>query len=214
MTVTTNGNGHDVREQARQMFRANPGLRREDVAAHLGMSPRWVGTVKAEVKAEARNGAVTPVPVAGTNGTREVPRPARSNKPATRTSARRGKAPWPLVALVIGASLMVATVTAVVSYTHVRHLAATYGAGNLAGVYPLGVDGLVAACGGILIWDRIIGMPTSWLARVGVWFGIVGTVTANVLDAPREVIPMVLAGYPPLALAIVVDLLLRKLGDR
>jgi hypothetical protein len=166
------------------------------------------------LQAEAESGKPAPAaPVAAATPPRPVQR-----KPA----ARGGKVtPTPplLVAATGLAVAVVVAVTAVVSYTHIRHLAVAAGMGSLAGWLPLALDGLVVACSCSLIVDRRHGKPVSPLAAAGLVIGLAASLAANVLAVDPELVSIravrvVLAGYTPLALAVSGHLLLRMLGDR
>lgn len=202
-------------EKARQMFRADPSLRREDVATELGMSARWAGTRKAEVRAERGKGRLAANgggPASGVSPPR-LPTPrAIDRKRTASVRPRYGRAPWYLVAVVVAAIGMVATVTFTISYSHIRHLAFESGLAGHAGMYPLGIDGLVIACTGFLMVDKLNGRRGPWLARLGVVLGLAGTIAGNVLAVPQHPVAMVGAGIMPAALAVVVHLGFRFLG--
>ena len=127
--------------------------------------------------------------------------------------------PLPLLVVTAAAVVVVTLVCAVVSYSHIRHLARTAGMGSLAGWLPLGVDGLVVAASCSLIVDRQLGRPAHALAWAGVALGLAGSLAANVLAVDPTLVSLravrwALAGYGPAALAVSGHLLFRMLGDR
>lgn len=155
------------------------------------------------------------------NGTAHgSPAPVRRQPAARKRPAARGTAavPLPLLGVTIAAVVVVTAVCAVVSYSHIRDLAAFAGAGDLAGWLPLGIDGLVVACSGSLIADRRQGQrghPSAW---AGLILGLAATLAANVIAVDPElvsvrVVQWVLAGYAPVALAVSGHLLLRMLDS-
>jgi hypothetical protein len=173
-----------------------------------------------------------PHAVNGTTGTTTSGRPAaRRQAPApperaaAQAARKRGHpleavaVPLPLLAVTVGAVVIVTAVCAVVSYCHIRDLARLAGMGSLAGWLPLGVDGLVVAASCSLIVDRRLGRPGHPLAWAGAALGLAGSLAANVLAVDPDLVSLrairwALAGYSPAALAVSGHLLFRMLGDR
>jgi hypothetical protein len=189
---------------------------------------RLNGTHAARVPAEpAANGRASSVPAAPPHaGTARTARPnatgtAGAARPAGRRPANGVPAgvPLPLLVVTAAAVVVVTLVCAVVSYSHIRHLARTAGMGSLAGWLPLSVDGLVVAASCSLIVDRQLGRPAHALAWAGVALGLAGSLAANVLAVDPTLVSLravrwALAGYGPAALAVSGHLLFRMLGDR
>lgn len=207
MTATLNGD----REAVYERWAADGGRWTiSEVAAELGLGVRQAGTVSREWKVRlAANGGG---PASGVSPPRMPAPRAIAPKRTASVRPRHGKAPWYLVTVVVAAIGMVATVTFTISYSHIRHLALESGLAGHAGMYPLGIDGLVIACTGFLMVDKLNGRRGPWLARLGVVLGLAGTIAGNVLAVPRVPVAMVGAGIMPAALAVVVHLGFRFLG--
>lgn len=194
-----------------------------DPAARNGSTAGTGGTPPAAANGSDGNaGTPTPATPRKLNGTAHgSPAPVRRQAPAPgKRQPARGTAavPLPLLGVTIAAVVVVTAVCAVVSYSHIRDLAAFAGAGDLAGWLPLGIDGLVVACSGSLIADRRQGQrghPSAW---AGLILGLAATLAANVIAVDPElvsirVVQWVLAGYAPVALAVSGHLLLRMLDS-
>ncbi|WP_405658098.1 DUF2637 domain-containing protein [Streptomyces sp. NBC_00079] len=114
-------------------------------------------------------------------------------------------------------ALVVAGVAAYASYVHQREFAMQGGADAVsASVWPLSVDGLLLlATVGLL---KPTG-PRTRRARGAVWsaflLGIAVSLAANVAAAPTlEWKPVLVAGWPPVALLLSVELLVHRPIDR
>jgi hypothetical protein len=207
----TNGNAAAA---ARRLYNESGGtITGKELAAELGMSERWG---RLQIAAARQNGTAS----VATAPADQVPVPQRSAVDTAKPPAhRRGKVPAPLVTGTIVAVAVVAAVAAVVSYSHVRDLAVAAGAGWRADILPLSLDGLVAAATCTLVLDRRRGRAGHPLAWAGIVVGLVGSVAANVLAVipglvDLRVVAGVLAGFPPVALAVSAHLLVRTLADR
>ncbi len=113
-----------------------------------------------------------------------------------------------------GAVVAVAFVAAVASYAHMSELARHAGEGWLAWFLPVSVDGLVVAGSTTMVVRRRNGQGGGWLAWVAVGLGIGASLAANVVAADPslvdpEVVRRVIAGWPPVALAISAELALQ-----
>lgn len=115
------------------------------------------------------------------------------------------------------ATLVVASVAAYASYVHQRAFALQGGADRTsAALWPLSVDGLLLlATAGLLKPGR----RQSRRSRVAVWlaflFGIGVSLAANIAAAPDLAWKAVLvAGWPPVALLLSVELLARRSARR
>ncbi|MFI5884633.1 DUF2637 domain-containing protein [Streptomyces sp. NPDC051554] len=114
-------------------------------------------------------------------------------------------------------ALVVAGVAAYASYVHQREFALQGGADTVsASLWPLSVDGLLLlATVGLL---KSTG-PHTRRARGAVWaaflLGIAVSLAANIAAAPAlEWQPVLVAGWPPVALLLSVELLVRRPADR
>jgi hypothetical protein len=115
-----------------------------------------------------------------------------------------------------GCALIVAGVAAYSSYEHQRHFAVEGGADPAnAGLWPLSVDGLLLlATVGLLKPGH-----HSRRMRVAVWSAFLGCIAvslaANIAAAPRLAWqPVLVAGWPPVALLLAVELLAHRSRSR
>jgi transposase-like protein len=195
------------------------GASRDEVAERFGVSARWVGLRVTEARAD---GTAAPAPTDGTAAAKLVDgtaapklvEPSRPRQPRA-TPKRVGISTQPPLALrlvSIGAVSMVAVVTAVASYTHIRYLAEIHGMADLAVWLPLGIDGLIVACTCSVIANSGRGVLANLPAWTGLVFGLVASVTANVMAVGPDPVAQALAGYSPLALALAGHLLFKILG--
>lgn len=106
-------------------------------------------------------------------------------------------------------TLVVAGVAAYASYQHQREYALAGGSDPIgAALWPLSVDGLlVLATVGVLKADQLSrrGRIAVW---VSFWLGIAVSLAANIAAAPTLAWkPVLVAGWPPVALLLAVELL-------
>jgi hypothetical protein len=158
-------------------------------------------------KLRTETGNTATLPTTDKPATGPATAPATAKRDGSRQPARRGKTPPPLVTGTIVAVAVVAAVAAVVSYSHIRDLAVSAGAGWRACTFALVVDRKRGSK---------FGHPLAW---AGIAVGLVGSVAANVLAvvpglADPQVVAAVLAWFPPVALAVSAHLLVRTLADR
>lgn len=104
---------------------------------------------------------------------------------------------------------VVAAVAAVVSYAHMYELAALAGEGWRAWLIPLSVDGLLVVAGMSMYRSRAIGERPGWLAWASLVLGLVASLAANVAVAGSSWTERLVAGWPPVALALAFELLLQ-----
>jgi hypothetical protein len=107
-------------------------------------------------------------------------------------------------------TLMVAGVAAYSSYEHQRQFAATGGADSTgAGLWPLSVDGLVLLASiGLLRTGPHASRRTRGVLWVAFILGIAVSLAANIAAAPvLGWQPILVAGWPPVALLLAVELL-------
>lgn len=102
----------------------------------------------------------------------------------------------------------VAAVAAIVSYDHMRTLAAEAGEGWKAYALPVSVDGMIVAASLVMLTRRRAGLSAGWLAWVGLALGLVVSLVANVAAAEPTLIGRLVAAWPPLALGVSYELLL------
>ena len=99
------------------------------------------------------------------------------------------------------AVLLVAAIAAVISFTHIRYLAATHGQAPLAAyLLPLSIDGTVVAASMVMLRAARAGMRTPWLARVMLGASVAATLAANVAYGARYGLAgALLSGWPAVA---------------
>jgi len=119
-----------------------------------------------------------------------------------------GRAPgWWVRVVTVGAVLLVA---AVVSFAHMREVAARAGEGWRAWLLPLSVDGLVVAASMVLLTRRRAGLPGGRLAWCALLGGVGASLAANVAAAEPTGTARVVAAWPALAFAVAFELLLQQ----
>ncbi|GAA5109282.1 hypothetical protein GCM10025762_15770 [Haloechinothrix salitolerans] len=113
-----------------------------------------------------------------------------------------------------GAAGVVAAVAAYVSYDHQWAFALAHGArGIAAAVWPLSVDGLLVLAS-LALLDPALTVARPWVrvvVRVAFVAGVVVSLAANVAAAGRwDWAPVLVAGWPPLALLLSVEILIHS----
>ncbi|WP_245883495.1 DUF2637 domain-containing protein [Streptomyces hyaluromycini] len=114
-------------------------------------------------------------------------------------------------------ALVVAGVAAYASYVHQRSFALQGGADRVsASLWPLSVDGLLLlATLGLLKQENGVGRRAKWAIWAAFLLGIAVSLAANVAAAPRlEWRSVLVAGWPPVALLLSVELLVHRAGGR
>lgn len=109
-----------------------------------------------------------------------------------------------------GCALLVAVVAAYASYEHQRRFALVGGADAVSAVlWPLSVDGLVVlASVGLLTTGPDASGRARWSVRLAFLLGVLVSLVANIAAAPVLAWqPIVVAGWPPVALLLSVELL-------
>jgi hypothetical protein len=107
------------------------------------------------------------------------------------------------------ATLTVAGVAAVISYRHAAELATSHWEGGDAHIWPLTVDGLIAASSLVLLADARAGRRSHWLVRAGLVLGIVVTVAVNGLHGwPHGLLAAAISSWPAVALIITFEVLM------
>jgi hypothetical protein len=108
------------------------------------------------------------------------------------------------------AVVVVAVIAAVVSYSHMQQLAASAGEDWRSWLIPLSIDGLVVAASMVLLTRRRNGLPGGRLAWGALGAGVLASLAANMADARPDVTAVLVAGWPAVAFAVAVELLLQQ----
>lgn len=112
-------------------------------------------------------------------------------------------------------AVLVATVAAYSSYAHQRRFALDGGADPIAAaLWPLSVDGLVVLASiGLLTRQPHTTRRARWTLRAAFLLGVLVSVAANIAAAPTLTWhPVTVAGWPPLALLLAVELVIHTRG--
>ena len=117
---------------------------------------------------------------------------------------------WATRVVTVAAVLLVATVAAVVSFEHMREVAARAGEQWRAWLLPLSVDGLVVAASMVLLTRRRAGLPGGRLAWAALLGGVGASLAANIAAAEPTVTARLVAAWPALAFAVAFELLLQQ----
>ena len=117
---------------------------------------------------------------------------------------------WAVRVVTVAAVLLVAAVAAVVSYEHMREVAARAGEQWRAWLLPLSVDGLVVAASMVLLTRRRAGMGGGRLAWAALLGGVGASLAANIAAAEPTATARVVAAWPALAFAVAFELLLQQ----
>jgi hypothetical protein len=195
VTVSTNGSERHAAVAAWQEgAAAGAPLSGAQLGDQYGRSARWGRSVIAEA--------------------RQLPdgMPAAATAPEAtpeRQEAGQATSPWVRRTTTL-AVLAVALVAAVVSYEHMRNLAAAAGEGWRAWLVPVSVDGLMVAASMTALTRRRAGQPVGALAWVALLFGISASVAANIAAAEPTLVGRAVASWPPLALGLSFELLLQQ----
>ncbi|WP_020667324.1 DUF2637 domain-containing protein [Amycolatopsis nigrescens] len=170
--------------------------------------PEWqdepsapVSTVATETRAaaEPRPSAPEPPPVPAV---RAVAAPARAElPPGVSVAVQR---------TTVAAVAVVALVAAVVSYAHMYELAHRAGEQWRAWLLPLAVDGLIIAASMSMLVRRRQGQSGGALAWCSLVLGIAASLAANIAAAEPTWEGRIVAAWPPLALLLAYELLMRQ----
>ena len=215
----------EARVAARAEWHASGGtLTGKQLAERFGRSAKWGQNQRAAAEREAADraaGGPSPtVPRHDTPAAAPVPRaaypstPSRAPRPAPAGPAKEEPVPrqgsgavqWITAAAVAA----VAVVAAAASYSHMHELAVQAGEGEMARVLPLSVDGLVVAATMTLLSARRAGRKAGALPWLALFLGLGASLAANVAAAEPTVVGRLVAAWPPVALALSFELLLRQ----
>lgn len=107
----------------------------------------------------------------------------------------------------ISSVLVVAAVAAIVSYAHMYELAVRSGESWRAWLIPLSVDGMLVAATAAIVDRRRVREPAGWVPWLGLTLGIGASLAANIAAARPELVAQIVAGWPPVALAVSIETL-------
>jgi hypothetical protein len=109
--------------------------------------------------------------------------------------------------ITVSSVLVVAGVAAIVSYAHMFELAQRSGESWRAYFIPLSVDGMLVLSSLAIVDKRRHRERAGWVPWFGLALGIVASLAANVAAARPELIAQIVAGWPPVALAVSIETL-------
>jgi hypothetical protein len=104
--------------------------------------------------------------------------------------------------------VLVAITAAVISFTHVRTVATRAGESELTSwLLPVSIDGAVVAAVSVLLADSRAGRRPRALTWLLLALGLAASLAANVASAEPTAIARAVAAWPPLALALGIEVL-------
>lgn len=226
----------DIRQDAKDAYRQSVAVGMPLTGKALGSmyerSERWGRAIIAEVRQTMPGNGTppNPAPAAGAAAETEPPapeEPAEDSRTAEAEDVAAADAPAaeedepeaaaaPQDATAGGSRriaqasvCVVAAVAAVVSYAHMYELAALAGEGWRAWLLPLSVDGLLVVAGMSMYRSRAAGERPTPLAWASLAVGLTASLAANIAVAGPTWTERLVAGWPPLALALAFELLLQ-----
>lgn len=102
----------------------------------------------------------------------------------------------------------VAAVAAWSSWSHMVHVALRYGERpEVAYALPVSVDGMLIVASAAMVEDKRADRKVRTSARLAFWVGVVASVAANIDAAKPHLGARIVAGWPALALLLVVEML-------
>jgi len=102
----------------------------------------------------------------------------------------------------------VALTAAVISFSHVQSLALRAGESQLASwLLPISIDGAIAAAAAVLLADSRAGRRPAALTWLLFGLGLAASLTANIASADHSATARAVAAWPPIALAIGIEVL-------
>jgi len=103
---------------------------------------------------------------------------------------------------------VVALTAAVISFSHVRRLALDAGETPLAAwLLPVSIDGAIVAAVAVILADSRAGRRPAGLTWVLLTLGLAGSLAANIASAEPTVTARAVAAWPPLGLALGIEVL-------
>jgi hypothetical protein len=110
---------------------------------------------------------------------------------------------------------VVALTAAVISFSHVRQLALDAGEGELASwLLPVSIDGAIAAAVAVILADSRAGRWPAGLTWTLLALGLIGSLAANIASAEPTVVARAVAAWPPIGLALGIEVLAGLLRRR
>ena len=133
-----------------------------------------------------------------------------TRKPVTPLALNRWEL-WIVTGIAIVAVLTVAGIAGVISYSHMKDWALANGEPSWrAHLFPLSVDGAILAASLVIYTDSRAHRTPDWLAYAIVATGMAWSIGANVGHTwTGEWAARLIAGWPPAAMAVSVELLMR-----
>lgn len=198
----------EARDRAQQDYRNDPTISGAELGRRYDRTARW-GVKQTHA---VRNADGTVVPIRSEPTKRAVPEPKspRMQAPARHPSGRPQHVPTAVYWTAVIGTGMVAAITAVASYEHMRVLADANGQGWMSYILPVSVDGLMLVATMVVLVLRGRGQRAG-LAWTSLVLGVCLSVVANVASAYQ--LPAWTAGavsaWPPLFLLIAIELLLQ-----
>ena len=103
---------------------------------------------------------------------------------------------------------IVAATAATVSFEHVRDVARAAGETELAAwLLPISVDGSIAAAVAVILADSRAGRRPAVLTWLMLGLGLLASLAANVASAEPTITARLVAAWPPVALALGIEVL-------
>lgn len=103
---------------------------------------------------------------------------------------------------------IVAITAAVISFTHVQHLAQDAGETELAALLlPLSVDGAIAAAAAVVLAESKAKRKPPALAWIMLILGLIASLGANIASAEPTLTARLIAAWPPIALALGIEVI-------
>ncbi|MFJ4233871.1 DUF2637 domain-containing protein [Cellulosimicrobium cellulans] len=103
---------------------------------------------------------------------------------------------------------IVAITAAVISFTHVQHLAQDAGETELAALLlPLSVDGAIAAAAAVVLAESKAKRKPPVLAWIMLILGLIASLGANIASAEPTLTARLIAAWPPIALALGIEVI-------
>lgn len=103
---------------------------------------------------------------------------------------------------------LVAVTAAVISFSHVRAVAVRSGESDLTSwLLPMSIDGAVVAAVSVLLADSRAGRRPALLTWLLLSLGLAASLAANIASAEPNTTARAVAAWPPLALAIGIEVL-------
>ena len=107
-----------------------------------------------------------------------------------------------------GGVAVVALTAAVISFSHVRRLAVEAGETELAAwLLPISIDGAIVAAVAVILADSRAGRRPAGLTWLLLLLGLTSSLAANIASAEPTLTARAVAAWPPIALALGIEVL-------